>query len=101
MTSLSIIRSPNFAKKNIQIPFMAPFIKYMKYLPFLSLAFTSFFPASINLYWFTLAGYQLMMTEMMYMKWVSRLFYPTENSDKGKKRKVDRAIFVAEGKTSE
>ena len=30
MTSLSIIRSPNFAKKNIQVPFMAPFIKYMK-----------------------------------------------------------------------
>jgi len=42
-----------------------------------------------------------MMTEMMYLKWVHRFFNPSENSDKGKKKKVDRAIFVSEGKTSE
>ena len=42
-----------------------------------------------------------MMTEMMYMKWVHRLFYPSENRDKGQKKKIDRAIFVTENRTSE
>ena len=32
LSSLSIIYSPNLARNNITIPFMAPFVKYLKYL---------------------------------------------------------------------
>ena len=31
LTSLSIVRSPNFAKKNVAMPMLAPFIPYLRY----------------------------------------------------------------------
>jgi YidC/Oxa1 family membrane protein insertase len=73
-TSLSIARSPNLARNNISIPMLAPYMKYLKYMPFASLAFTGFFPASINLYWFVLAMFQLGTTQLMYTNLVRRKF---------------------------
>jgi len=64
-SSLSIARSPNLARNNVMLPLLSQYTKYLKYLPFASLAFTGFFPASINLYWTTLALYQLMITQLM------------------------------------
>lgn len=32
-TSLSIARSPNLARNNLTMPFLAPYVKYLKYFP--------------------------------------------------------------------
>jgi len=71
-SSLSISRSPNLARNNVSMPLLSQYTKYLKYLPFASLAFTGFFPASINLYWTTLALYQLMITQLMRTDYVVR-----------------------------
>lgn len=100
-TSLSISRSPNFARNNISLPFLAPYIKYLKYMPFASLAFTGFFPASINLYWLTLSCYQLFTTQLMYSGYVRRKFGLSKDNSGPKTIKIENVVFVEDEKTSE
>lgn len=101
-TSLSIVRSPNFARNNLSIPFLAPYIKYLKFLPFASLAITGFFPASLNLYWLTLSLYQLMITQMLYMPYIRRKF-GLGGSDRQQPKRAPsfaRAVVIEDKRTS-
>eukprot|EP00178_Gracilaria_changii_P020032 TRINITY_DN58151_c0_g1_i1.p1 TRINITY_DN58151_c0_g1~~TRINITY_DN58151_c0_g1_i1.p1 ORF type:complete len:122 (-),score=11.73 TRINITY_DN58151_c0_g1_i1:128-493(-) len=99
LTSLSIVYSPNLARNNISMPFMAPFAKYLKFLPFASLLFTAFFPASLSLYWTTLAAFQLTITQMMHIKYFRNLFSGQPMAPK-KKKEYDVAVFQEEKRTS-
>lgn len=89
VTSLSIARSPNLARNNMTMPLLAPFVKYLKYMPFFSLAFTGFFPASINLYWLTLAACQLATTQLMYTNLARRTFGIKTDDNAFRKIKFD------------
>lgn len=100
LTSYSIARSPNLARNNVSLPFLIPYIKYIKFLPFASLSFTAFFPASINLYWMVLAGYQLMTTELMYTKFVQKAFSSNRSGPKSRGQFFE-AVFIDQKKTSE
>ena len=102
-TSLSIVRSPNFARNNLSMPFLAPYIKYFKFLPFASLAVTGFFPASLNLYWLTLSLYQLMITQLMYVPYIRRSFGLAEKQEGVSKKPTlfAKAMVVEDKRTSE
>jgi YidC/Oxa1 family membrane protein insertase len=99
-SSLSISRSPNLARNNVMMPMLSQYTKYLKYLPFASLAFTGFFPASINLYWTTLALYQLMITQLMRTDYIVRKLGKRKGDNPFKNIQIDEAIFVEEKNSS-
>lgn len=71
-------------------------------MPFFSLAFTGFFPASINLYWLSLGIYQLMITELMHTNFIKRYFDYNNHEDKKRKiLKFENAVFIEDKETSE
>ena len=88
-SSLSISRSPNFSRNNnVMMPGISQYTKYFKYLPFASLAVTGFFPASINLYWATLALYQLLITQLMRTQYVIKKFGKQKGENTPKNIKI-------------
>lgn len=72
-----------------------------RYLPFASLAFTGFFPASINLYWLTLSYYQLFTTQLMYSTYIRRTFGLGGDGHNHKTVKFDSVIIMEDKQTSE
>lgn len=70
-------------------------------MPFASLAFTGFFPASINLYWFTLAGYQLFTTQLMYVSYIRRKLGSSADAPAQRTLRFDSAVIVEEKASSE
>ena len=63
-------------------------------MPFFSLTFTAFFPASLSFYWFILAAYQLFNTQLLYVDVIRRRL---KIGGYGKEKKVvnfTKAIFV-------
>lgn len=71
-------------------------------MPFASLAFTGFFPASINLYWLTLSAYQLFTTQLMYTKFIRRRFGSASGESQAQRTvRFDSAVIIEEKSTSE
>lgn len=98
LSSYSIIISPGLKNANV-MPLMEPFVKYLKYihikfrfLPFLSLPITGFFPAAINIYWCVLALSQTIIMGTMNTNYVKNHYANIE--DVPTKPQIAKAIFV-------
>jgi len=91
--SYSIVYSPSMTSMYATNPVFAPIVKYMKFMPFLSLPITAMFPAGINLYWCTLSLSQALVTILMNQSYIQKKFGLTKEMIKPK---IKQAVILEE-----